>query len=390
MGLTVKKLSEYQKRHLIQKSKSPLKKIKKRHAPRQGILTYSDGSRHVFLSRGMCVPSDMCMDRSTELVLTFFGGLRKRTTLPTPGAIRNPSSKRKSRIHWVRSYTDFSTIASITPGAALILASEYDRTYRLFGSRPAVVNLRKWNDSVKATLQQLGFFDLFGLSFSITPARGAPIIQRMVSRSNANMQDGIASIVDLFDRVGGSKAMRLAMSSAVTDAIENVVGHAYPLDWSERFRRVPFWWFVGSADPIARTITLSIVDQGITIPASLPLKWRRDAIVNIFLDYFGLNYDPDAKGRDGHAIDAAMKVGKTSTGSEHRGLGLDKIRTMITRCPSGRLRIVSRFGDCEYRSDGTFEIRTNNAPFLGTYIELEASFSHEEAEDGRDAAVNCA
>jgi hypothetical protein len=166
----------------------------------------------------------------------------------------------------------------------------------------------------------------------------------------------------------------------VTDAVENVVNHAYPKDWPERIRRAPLWWFVGAADPVNRRIILGIYDHGITIPISLPKKWGLEHLTKICLNLFRLPFEPDAPAFDGKAIDTAMEIGATSTGEPYRGRGLAKMKELISRCPEGRLRIVSRHGECVYGADGSRVVNCHPVPLLGTYVELEALFG----EDGRD------
>jgi hypothetical protein len=175
-------------------------------------------------------------------------------------------------------------------------------------------------------------------------------------------------------RVQGDARLRVNLASAVTDAVENVRGHAYPPAWLNSRTSVPFWWFTGAADPGGR-VTLAIYDQGITIPQALPLKWDINHLVKQFFGLFSLKFDPDDPKYDGQAIDMAMQLTASSTGLPFRGKGLPKILDIIHACPEGRLRIVSRCGECIYSADGTKTINTHAYPLLGTYLELEALIS---------------
>jgi hypothetical protein len=71
----------------------------------------------------------------------------------------------------------------------------------------------------------------------------------------------------------------------------------------------------------------------------------------------------------------AMQLASSSTGLPYRGKGLPKILEIIRACPQGRLRVVSRCGECIYGADGSKVINTHEIPMIGTYLELEALFS---------------
>jgi hypothetical protein len=65
-------------------------------------------------------------------MLAFFSDFRKRMTLPIRGRMLLPKSP-GARVVRIRDYYDFATIEKITPAAALIFASEFDRSHRQTG-----------------------------------------------------------------------------------------------------------------------------------------------------------------------------------------------------------------------------------------------------------------
>lgn len=249
-----------------------------------------------------------------------------------------------------------------------MLAAEYDRISSVTGMPPATIDLHKWDASVKGTLAELGFFDLLHLRVDVPESVGGLFIEKMVSGSEVDMTPVNEAIRRLFDRMGGDPGLRLQLASAVTDAVENVRSHAYPT--ANPFS-VPKWWFTGAVDQASGKLTLAILDQGISIPRALPIKWGLNQIIEKFLTDFSLNFDPQDAANDGQAIELAMTLA-TSTGLSFRGKGLPKILEIIRGCPEGRLRIVSRCGDYTYSADGSKVIQTHAVPFLGTYLELEA------------------
>lgn len=277
-------------------------------------------------------------------------------------------------IGWVRNYQDFKSLTEISPGAALILAAEYDRARTLGGFPLAAVDVEGWNPLVYATLSMLGFFDLLEISQRPPddPIEGY-YVEPLASEMAANSQPALDRIIALFDRAGGDQRLRLALCSAVVDALENVRDHAYPADHFVGIRHVPNWWFTGAAHKHHRWLILSVYDQGITIPVSLPRRFGMDHLVTMFQTWFRLPFDPTDPQHDGAALDAAMRLSATSTTERYRGKGLAKIKEVVRQCQGGQLRIVSRNG--EYIFDGsTTRTITHSVTLPGTYVEISASF----------------
>src|SRR5262249_49496842 len=153
-------------------------------------------------------------------------------------------------------------LREISPGAALLLAAEYDRTRMLSGPL-AAVELDSWDPKVRATFGALGFFEL--LDLPEVPKVDLPdgvYIQPLTSERGANSKPALDQIVDLFAKAGGDEGLRLSLCGAVVDALENVRDHAYPPDHFVGIRHIPNWWFTGAADRDKRSLLLGVYDQG--------------------------------------------------------------------------------------------------------------------------------
>jgi hypothetical protein len=324
----------------------------------------------------MCIPERLALEGDDlETALAFFNNLRSRTILRGL-----PTFRGMRRVGWMRGYTDFTTVRSISPGAALILAAEYDRIMRAGGIPPNAIDLEHWDRGVYSALYQLGFFRLLGFNDDAVgqalpePNTDAILIAPMQRGDTADVRDAGEALLELFVEVGGDNALRVSLFGAVVDAIENVRAHAYR-DRPPQLSNIipPFWWMSGAADRVKRRLTLSIYDQGVTVPVTLPVGWPRTAIGNMFNQLFRKEYDPDAKDRDGEALEAAMRLSQTSTGQTERGKGLSKIRSVVESCGGGRLRLISRRGNYTY-ADGVDTYSTVGVPLMGTYVEIEATF----------------
>jgi anti-anti-sigma regulatory factor len=76
---------------------------------------------------------------------------------------------------------DFSSIESISPSAALVLASEVDQWNQQVGMRLRA-NLPSWKDDIKRLLCQMGYFELLQLE---KPVEACPRKKQHSSHSNA-------------------------------------------------------------------------------------------------------------------------------------------------------------------------------------------------------------
>ena len=333
-------------------------------ATREGTVV-----QHVRPSR---MPERLCLDDAYDETIGFVAGMRTRWSRPPSLAVRQQMNRHWGRIGWIRDYQDFTSLHEITPGAALLLAAEYDRIRQLSGPL-RVVDLEKWDEGVYDMLGALGFFDLLDLP-PVRPVHLAPgfHIQPLTSGIAANSRPAIDQIVDLFQKAGGDEALRLALCGAVVDALENVKDHAYPHDFLQTGRHIPNWWFTGAANQQKNWLILGIYDQGVSIPVTLPRRFGLNQVAALFTSVFGLPFDPADPRYDGQCLDAAMRLSETSTGEPHRGKGLHKIKEVVGRTRA-RLRIVSRFGEYVY-SRGQARSQTHNVALPGTYIEIVAFF----------------
>jgi hypothetical protein len=368
----MKKLSPRHRNWLIFQAR----RAGRRHAKTAlfGQLVTNAGVSLIQLTKNDEIPPTLCLDQAPHDTLDFFFHLRARTVnrgLPT-------FKGRPRRVGWAQGYTDFTTLRTISPGAALILAAEYDRIYRVAQFAPTAIDLDRWDEKVYAALYHLGFFRLLGLetgrAYLPDPSNTEIIQAPMLRGEDTNWSAAGEVLIDLFEKVGGDQALRVNLLGAIVDAIENVRGHAYGQRSPLQERLIPpFWWLSGAADVSNRRLTLSIYDQGSTIPVTLPKVWSEGAISGAFQALFGRQSDVSSSDYDAEALEVAMKLSSTSTGLSERGKGLSKIRHVVSQCPGARLRVVSRRGNYSYHN-GVDAYSLHGIPLLGTYIEIEATF----------------
>lgn len=240
---------------------------------------------------------------------------------------------------------DFTTIDSISVPVALMLASQYDRSVQLGGQAPKAINFDKWKPEVRDLLEQVGFLELSGVLRPSAPSRIYPN-GRLLRFRRGEKTD--AQAIDEHFRMMGLNLFDEdpRFSEAISEAITNVVNHAYSRPKLCDHNLVPSWWLTGmvSKENGNRTVTIIVYDQGATIPKTLPYSKKYGAIVDGFRALVGLSAEPGDRRYDAEGILSAMELGRSSTGLEFRGRGLSLILETLEFCKSGHISIYSRCG----------------------------------------------
>lgn len=81
------------------------------------------------------------------------------------------------------SYIDFRCIEKITTSAALILAAEFDRRHRVTNLPLFPVLVAEWDESVRNTLNDVGFLELLGFFEECSEIKSNPsiVIQKFIT-----------------------------------------------------------------------------------------------------------------------------------------------------------------------------------------------------------------
>lgn len=247
---------------------------------------------------------------------------------------------------------DFSDTQSVSLSALLVLAAEIQRC-RQYGKRELLDGTYPKNDRIEWMLEDTGFFKLLGVrhrtnrSPKLHPVDYIPFISERKAEGEdfVRLQQKLFGTTIKIDPLASSRLYR-----GVTEAMANVVEHAYPRD--TRMGDFPCldcqWWLAGHIHRARRQLLLAIYDQGVGIPTTLPRKLIPMEIWRSFLEnVFKVELS------DGQMIRAAMTVGRTQTKAPYRGKGLVQMREVVTECPGASLRILSLRGDYLFKSDGT-------------------------------------
>ena len=275
--------------------------------------------------------------------------------------IRDQSGRSRNE----RTYIDFRKIRNLSLSAALALAAELDRwnNLPLHRSKPLqAVDFKEWDPKVRRLLAYLGFFDLLNVHYP----------KEMESKDTSNIgihyvkfRTGKSADGEAFDRLREQELERVAggvlrkqyLYAAVTEAMTNVVHHAY-----ESNCRRPNWWLSASHNSQEGNLTIMIYDQGVGIPKTLPRKFQEQVKEILIDDHANL-------------IEAAHELSRTASGQLYRGHGLERdIRGYFNHLNcQGHYRVLSWKGEYIYErkpnGDTSNNKKNHKNPIRGTLIE---------------------
>lgn len=342
---------------------------------------------------GRPLPAVFCLDDNFEETVLFLNRIRVKISGRLTTALRGKHrlrSRRNMLNNPVGDWSDFSSIERITPAAALLLASEYDRMRHFSGTELFAIDVQRWKPAVYAVLKNLGLLPILGIDrplalseeadqdgVIVLPMRSGDTIVGEQADNLAREVAELAIAVSEGSRPDNEGADERGLENAlhiyhiIMEAIGNVVEHAYPRDVHFPYPVVRRWWMTGAVDRVNRKLTLAVYDQGISIPLSLPRWSRLDQFFSAIAQIVGLAFDFNQTSNDGIAILGAMQVSKSSTEQEHRGQGLFLMADYLNRCRGGRLRILSRCGEYVLEKDSAPRHTSHPVSIGGTLVEWE-------------------
>ena len=259
----------------------------------------------------------------------------------------------------------FHKIKSISPSAALVLASEIDQWKKHAGTR-LKADIETWNENIKRILCQMGFFDLLKIQKPNTELHKHDTIFLPFKTGCVDGCEHGGTIARQLrveiEEVIGHLIHRSSLFEGISEAITNVGHHAYP---HAGYFTPKHWWLSASYNNVERELYVIFFDQGIGIPKTLP----KSKLFEYMKDFFHA-------WTDSQKIKAAMEYGRSSTGLEERGKGLQNLLSFARANREGRLTIYSLCGrfSVEFKPGCDAEIgiqrnHDNRTSIGGTLIE---------------------
>jgi hypothetical protein len=315
------------------------------------------------------MPKVFCLDTNLDDTLAFIGELRNRLFMNIPNfRVKNLKMKRGAIL---RDYFDFKSLEYISPTAALVLASIYDRLNYATGMKCYTIDEDRWSRSVYDVLASIGFHDLLHMKPPFE-TKQVPniIIHKFVSGEevqNAKLGALNAALMELLPADAKEVMEFIEPYGGMIEASLNSKNWAYPPNHQWDFPPLRRWWMTGAIDVLERSLTLVVYDQGVSIPASLPNWVHWPEVLRKFSRI--TSRLPFLKENDALSLRLAMKTARTSTALPQHGKGLATMVEVASRAKVGRLRILSRSGEYIWMTGTRPVSNTLKVPIEGTLIE---------------------
>lgn len=324
------------------------------------------------------VPSVLSFRSNYEVTAKFVNelanGINRSLDRPAPNPNRHQRRAQLRNPSPMGSYWDFSTVNEISILPALMIAAQYDRARILRPTwRPKAINVHRWEPQVRRFLEEVGFLELCGVRDKTEEMLHYSDVSLLRFRRGETV-DGQA-VGEYFAQLGIDLGTENPMLyDAITEAITNVINHAYGKEQLNPAQTVKAWWLCAmlKTGQAHKELSIVVYDQGASIPRTLPYSTKYESIKKSLLDLFGIDFDSDDPTNDAKAISCAMRPGASATGESHRGRGLAQIVEVLDLSLGGHLSIYSRQGSVEAKKSpgGSVEISPVNRAMaiIGTAI----------------------
>ncbi|RUM95940.1 hypothetical protein EET67_20690 [Pseudaminobacter arsenicus] len=350
-----------------------------RHSARRvRIWDGGDVEWAIAAAAGQRPPSPMCFDDNRIGTYAFFEALRQNfqaAIRKKVGFVYRP--ERSGAMPRIATYFDFGRLDRISTAASVVLAAEYQRVASLVGVVPPTVNLNKWSPEVYAKLTQLGFFEILGIERNVRPVVNGAGATRTMRIIRAQNLDALATIDEALQQLGLfldptdnlSDNVFIQFLTALSEAITNVIHHAYSDERLLTDRHIDSLWVAATADRSDNSLTVVVFDQGATIPATYPRIERLEKVRRFLQRAISRRTSGHPFKDDGTYIRAAMRYGGSRTDQRHRGLGLPQMFEALMRIGEGSLSVYSRGGWCKRNHNGRFTSGALQYSIGGTLVE---------------------
>lgn len=245
---------------------------------------------------------------------------------------------------------DLQYVKHVAIGAALALVAEINRADMIL---PGMLSGRLPRDPLaRSILRRVGFIEATSGQAPVIGSADDPVLLEPTSLHILKVRTGTAdeasktSFLDeflrqIFPPPFLSDQVRGRLKGAVTEALLNIVDHAYEYPRTDLCPEKR-WWICGMADRARKHCYFVVYDLGVGIPATVPTS-RVDGVRAAFN-----LLEEEARKEDYRLIKAAVDAPRSRTGTAGRGRGLPEMRRLIDRVGDGMLWITSGRGNYLY------------------------------------------
>lgn len=292
------------------------------------------------------VPEELCLDHHYEETVKLIRTLRELAL----------KERRPVRLR-------FENVKSIKASALLLLLAEIHRC-RIVRGPHLVTGTYPKDEKLERMLCAMGFFEILKVKNRVTVKRTYPM-NYIKFASAAKLKEHQARQLRaelLGDKIEMSPIHRRKLQRAITEAMLNAVQHAYPKSSAKSHPGRNRWWLSGTYNSRSKDLTIMFCDLGVGIPGTITKLYVVEKIRAV------LSLLPGIQISHGQLIEAAMTLGRTSTGRQGRGRGLNDLRKFIDQANAGELKIFSGKGSYTYHAGGREETDDYHQSIGGTLI----------------------
>lgn len=318
----------------------------------------------------LMVPETMCLDTNYDETVQFVREIRMLAL-----AQRRP----------VRLVFDGAKV--IKASALLLLLAEMHRCRTARGPH-LVTGTYPRNQKLERMLCAMGFFDILSVKNRIAVKQSYPMsyIKFATARRLKEHQARQLRADLLGDKILMDVKARKKLQRAITEAMLNAIQHAYPEGSSKSNPGRNRWWLTGTYNRKTKDLTITFCDLGVGIPATVTKLYVVEHIRALF------SLLPGIQVSDGQMIMAAMTLGRTRTGNQGRGKGLNDLRKFIDQAGDGELKIFSKKGSYTYAAGGAERYDNYQHSIGGTLIKWRVPIANvtnwSGDDDGDDETAN--
>lgn len=257
----------------------------------------------------------------------------------------------------------FDNVESLHPCGTLLFVAEVERLLAVEAGRSKLRCTYPTNHVVEQLFQHIGLLQKLGLQPRIDKIEAENVIVWLYEVGDEDNLDSIVGSLPELLTTSGNKALRVAVTSGMTEAVANSAEHAYIHRRKDGTNiSVPHrWWIFARREE--DDISVCICDLGIGIPRSLR-KTFPEEVASFF-------YNKPGKKKDDHKmIELALTVGRSRTGKSYRGQGLKDILKVVKEQGVGLLKIYSNKGVYIYDGKaGQLVSRSESSNIMGTLVQ---------------------
>ncbi len=253
---------------------------------------------------------------------------------------------------------NFKNVNKIGPCALLLLGLYKIAQSNRNKSNPRVKR-KFWNNKIFDELSQADFFNLLGIKAEAIPnplQKNIKVPKFYLLKGKANEPMQTKQIGDFLRKLNIKDTF-----SAVSEAIKNVINHAYKNQDGD-------WWLFG--EQRGNMLHLIVADLGMGIPTNYRNK------DNSFIEtIFNKTKEIFSGYKDSDILKIALEYSKSSTNLRNRGNGLPEILAMVKE--NCELCIYSNHAKCHLQFGKEIAIIELVKPVNGTIIELNLDLRYE-------------